>query len=318
MKTTLFLLGLCFAAMSLSAQSNDSVVPRKAYNHKIIRAVIRKDSLQKVNRYDLSLQKWLADTNTSKNVEKQYQLAVNYAKLGNQDSAFHYLDKFTNISNDDRLIFVENAFDELRNNETKWKSLTDKIEALYLAQIPEATNKEFAIELFYLDISLAKYFIYNRDSISSELFSQHYNINRQKWMELMEKYGFPTKDDVGTLGEEAAYASLKYLSISKKYYRHVKEQFQAGNFDTLAYAVITDKYLAARGKKQIYGSHLYIAQTKKNEKPDWTPILHPVQDFSNVNERRRSVGFKDTVEEFAKKHYAYIPKKYYSKDTNKK
>ena len=310
MKTTLFLLGLCFAAMSLSAQSSDSVVLRKIYDRDYS-IVYHRDSLQKANNYELSLQKWLADTNILKSAAKHYQLAVNYAKLGNPDSAFYYLDKYVDISADDRLIFIDDAFDELRNNETKWKSLTDKIEALYLAQIPEATNKEFAIELFYLDISWANYFIYNRDSISSELFSQHYNTNSKKWMELMEKYGFPTKDDVGALGEEAAYASLKHLCISKKYYHHVKEQFQAGNFDTLAYAVITDKYLAARGKKQIYGSHLYIAQTKKNEKPDWTPILHPVQNFSNVNERRRSIGFKDTVEEFAKKYYAYIPKKYY-------
>jgi len=41
-------------------------------------------------------------------------------------------------------------------------------------------------------------------------------------------------------------------------------------------------------------------------------ILYPVKDFKNVNKRRREMGFKETVEEYVKRHSgAFIPKEYY-------
>ena len=322
MKAFLVTLVICLAGISLTAQSVESVTYNKKYRPDYIYP-IRRDTLQMNGNYELSLQKWLADTNTSKNTARYYQLAVNYATLGNQDSAFYYLNKYVDISADDRDIIIDYAFDELRENQVKWKSLIDRIETLYLAKTPEITNKEFAIELFYLDIINRKHVSYcmldPKDTFyTAEKMTEDFNTIRKRWLELLDKYGFPTKAEVGVFGEKTAYYIVKHQYISNKYYRHIKEQFQAGNCSALTHAVVTDRYLYRKGKKQIYGSYLYSIHTKKNEISDHSPVLYPVKDFSNVNERRRNAGFADTVEEYTKKNSAYIPMKYYSKDTNKK
>ena len=153
---------------------------------------------------------------------------------------------------------------------------------------------------------------------TAEKITEDFNTIRKRWLELLDKYGFPTKAEVGVFGEKAAYYIVKHQYISNKYYRHIKKQFQAGNCSALTHAVVTDRYLYRKGKKQIYGSYLYSIHTKKNEISDHSPVLYPVKNFSNVNERRRNAGFADTVEEYTKKNSAYIPMKYYSKDTNKK
>ena len=326
MRIIFFILALNFANFHLVAQQNDTLFSGKCYETPDNNngAIFYRDSLQKANNYSLSIQRWLTETDTLKMVEKYYQLAVNYAKMQKQDSAFYYLNNYVKISKDDRAIFVDCAFEELRQNQQEWEALIDNIESLYLAEIQYVTDKCLALHMFYLNISMLKYLSYYQlldigNSTPYCQISQNSVKNWELFKDILSKYGFPTKNKVGYLGEQTAYALL-YLNrisesfyITKSYYNHVKELFQSGNFDPLAYALITDQYLVGNKKKQIYGSCYCYVRKKEKGKYISYPILCPIHDFTNVNERRRITGFEKSIEEYASEIKVGIPKKYYSK-----
>jgi hypothetical protein len=64
-------------------------------------------------------------------------------------------------------------------------------------------------------------------------------------------------------------------------------------------------------KKQIYGTQLYSNLWTMIWYPGKT-ILYPVKDFKNVNERRKLIGYKSTVEEYVNRFSdGIIPRRYY-------
>jgi hypothetical protein len=312
----LLLLALYCINIALSAQSIDPYSHKKKYETSINDNVIvfHRDSLQKANKYNSSLQTWLAISDTSKTVEKHYQLAVNYAKLDEIDSAFFYLYNFIKVSKDDRLILVDKAFDNLRLEHELWMNLTRKIETSYLSQIAQVLDRDLTLQLFYLNISMHKYghffqLLEYEDSIPTYQIAKNRNANWEQLQGIIDRYGFPTQAIVGNLGEQTAMALLNQQTITKNDYLTIKNRFYHQTFDTLAYALITDRYLLGKGKKQCFGSQFYYASKNKDKEKSWVLTLWPVRDFKKVNERRKEMGFAETVEEYAKRHKAAITSK---------
>jgi len=311
MKTVLSLLFLYFVYYLGFAQQLSTKVYDNCFRDIVV--VFGRDSLQRTDNYELSLQKWLAVYDTNRVAERYYQLAVNYSELDKPDSAFHYLHHYVNVSKDDRVIFVDNAFDDLKNNQELWKNLTDKIETNYLAQIQYVLDKDLALRLFHLNVRMHKFktfyqLLKTTDTVPFAQISLNELTIWETFQNIINEYGFPTIIRAGCLGEQTALMLISQHNISKKYYLNIKEQFITSNFDPIAYAVITDKFLYERRKKQKFGSFLFFYE-KKDKRRTWILALYPIKDFKNVNVRRRQIGFSETVEEYAKRKNATIIQK---------
>ena len=66
-------------------------------------------------------------------------------------------------------------------------------------------------------------------------------------------------------------------------------------------AMMEDRYLVNYGKEQIYGTQLYgseVTDSISGEK-QWIYIIWAIENPETVNERRKSIGFDTTIEEYA-------------------
>jgi hypothetical protein len=273
-----------------------------------------KDTVFSIEEYKKDIQNLSADTSLSI-LQIEYCIASYYAKLGMIDSAFYYLNNFIDTSFDDRVIIVDNTWNILRQDTLKWQFIVHKIEQLYLQDIDYATNKELALELFYMGIKDQEYRLYkphlhqiigDTNEIKQDLEQR---IKRNERFEaILKEYGFPSISMVGHLGNSAAFLLFQHSTYIRKYYHLIKKSYRAGEIRPMFYAMITDRYLTECWRKQIYGSQFYQPfRDKKSRKFR----LWRVKDFENVNQRRKEMGFHTTVEENANRSNWYIPSKYY-------
>jgi hypothetical protein len=288
--------------------------------------IIGKDSLQKIGDYRASIHKNLNFTDSNNLEERLYCLAISYALLHNADSAFYYLDKYLDISIDDRLIIVDKNFDVLRTDSTRWKIIVNKIEHLYLDELDSTVNKELALRLFYLGIEdqLYRSYLPKLGQIPYDSTGRFYYYPNNKPMNELEKiikqYGFPTISMVGKLGSKNAFLILQHSEKITRYYRRVKKAYKQNEINSLDFALLTDRYLGDMGRKQLYGTQLIQTPITLRKYPG-KYILCPVKDFKNVNKRRKEVGFKSTVEEYVASWESdkyIIPEKYYKKKHSQK
>jgi len=294
----------------------EKIYENSKYNYANL--VIIADSLQFMGDYESSLR-----INQIK-LEKElipaviYRIAISYSQLNMTDSAFFYLDQFIQYSFDDRLIMIDKNFDNLRKDSINWSVLIDKIELNYLKYLPDSADKKLALRLFYLGIEDQKYrtFLNNmkqitRDSIGYKIRNSDYS-NLNALDSIIRLYGFPTISKVGKLGCENAIMIIQHSDKIKYYFpRYIKDLLVLNEINPLTYALITDRYLMDCHKKQIYGTQLYSNLWTMIWYPGKT-ILYPVKDFKNVNERRKLIGYKSTVEEYVNRFSdGIIPRRYY-------
>jgi hypothetical protein len=251
--------------------------------------------------------------------EGKYRIAANYAQMNMYDSAFCYLHDYIDNSTDDRLILIDRNWDILRKNTENWSYIISKIEKMYLLELDTGTNKELAIELFYMGVSDQKYRTHNADlhiykdnALSNDIGIIEENIILgDRFEKILKEYGFPTISLVGRLGSMNAFLLLQHSLYIDKYYFLVKKAYQSKDIEAIYYAMITDRWLMRRNKKQLYGTQ-FIKSDKSQKKFPGKSVLWPVKDFKNVNQRRKEMGFLTTVEENTE--YGgnrYIPKEYY-------
>lgn len=283
--------------------------------------VIDRDTYQKIGDYENSLQFW------SERIEENdfrcyYQMAVNYSKLQKYDSAFYFLNKFIDLQTDNRLIIVDEAFDNLKNEKNNWEKIVSKIEEIHLKkEAKEASNKNLSLELFYLNISYFKYlsylpllnipdscFIENSDDqffskqLKESVLIEKLNENKQNWESrfkiLLSKYGYPTLSNSGLYGAETAFLLLNSFDITDDYYSTLEKENEENKGNSKLFAIITDKYSKQKGDKQYYGTQTIM---KKGEGKIYQRDIYPVKNLSEVNERRKRVGFQETLEEYRKR-----------------
>lgn len=276
-------------------------------------ALPKQDSLYEKNKFRESINYILQKKDFLLNIStaSYYLLAQNYSRLQNKDSAFYYLNLYIDgKAKDYRSIYVEEDFDILRRNKKEWKYLTDKIENIFLLELDSLNNKEYAISLFRLDIEENRYGIFldiscrNKEKPTLEEKIKHHNEQKKQFKKLIKKYGFPTISLVGKSASMFAFYILQHSSIELKYYKMAKKAFENNDFSPQFFALLTDKWLLQKHKKQIYGT-----QFIQKIGVDFS-TLHDVEDFSTLNERRAKIGLS-TIEEYAKKINGIIPESYY-------
>jgi hypothetical protein len=294
--------------------------------------VFYRDSLQRQALYEQS------NLLYAKNQpEDYYQKAVNYAKMNRPDSACFYLYSYISCSGDDRLILIDEAFTNLKTDTSLWNSLVRRIEQAYLLSLSDTMiDKEIALKYFYFSIDYNKYEFYSSllglpDSLFDivpfrgcqvaflkydarmNLVIPKIKTNQEKFRNILQRYGFPIASKAGYFAETVACCMLNDMMISKDYYDTVNMQYQTNQFDPIAYAYITDKWLKQRGKPQIYGTHSYYKKQNKQVQSASQKVLYPVSNFNNINNVRRTVGFPDSIEESSIKRNFLIPQSYYKK-----
>ena len=316
----LLLNNLCFAQNILSKKTIDKIYHRSNRGTRIF--IPRFDSLFLSNKYKESIvynQNIINDTNSSlyKTNLGIYRIAACYSKINNIDSAYYYLNKYIINSEDDRAILVDKNFDTLRFYVDRWNEVKKNIENGFVKNIGVVKDTNLAIQLFYLGIEDQKYrmilHVLDQYDTTDQVKEDTNNFSMQRTcIDIIEKYGIPTISIVGNFASGQFFFILQHteLKVIEKYYPKVKKAWKKGDYDSIDYAMLTDRLLMYKGKDQIYGTQIMMRTDHKKYPNKY--ILYPVKDFKNVNKRRKEMGFKETVEEYVKRHSgAFIPKEYY-------
>ncbi|MFA5541626.1 MAG: DUF6624 domain-containing protein [Bacteroidales bacterium] len=317
----LFALLLCTTNLSF-AQKNSNISKCEKLYHKNPQEIVvyKSDSLFLLGEYENSKEFNLNNINDTSLGQyylyrSVYRLANSYSKLGEIDSAFYYLNILVNNSCDDRIIFVDKNFDTLRAYEKQWNDLKQKIKNSFVENIGTIKDTNLAIELFYLGILDQKYRVYlpslgQYSKEDGKKYIENEEYLGEKYQKIIKENGLPTISMVGKFSSIQFFLMIQHSMDKRKYYKLVKKAWEKGDYDSVSYAMLTDRVLMERDKKQIYGTQLSSRSDEK--KYPCKLILWPVKDFKNVNKRRKEMGFTSTVEEYVKFFSnGFIPEEYY-------
>ncbi|PKV52609.1 putative membrane protein YphA (DoxX/SURF4 family) [Aquimarina sp. MAR_2010_214] len=111
--------------------------------------------------------------------------------------------------------------------------------------------------------------------------------------EVFKKYGYPGKTLVGEGTNIAAWLVIQHSDKIGAYLPLIKEAGEKGELDKKSVAMMEDRYLVQQGLEQIYGSQ--VVNLKSNS------LIWPIKDAESVNERRKEVGFTETIEEYSER-----------------
>ena len=131
---------------------------------------------------------------------------------------------------------------------------------------------------------------YNRESeeIKNHLnkITKNQKDNLIRIEKIIAKYGWPTKNEVGTKAIYAIWLVIQHSNKKTmlKYYKYIEKISQEGTISRSDFATFKDRLLILQGKKQIYGTqYIYDEKQKKY-------ILEPIENINEANNLRKEVG----------------------------
>ena len=128
--------------------------------------------------------------------------------------------------------------------------------------------------------------------------------NRKVVTKILDEYGYPGKSMVGEETSKAAWYVIQHsdVAVMGKYLPMIKEAGEQGELHKAYVVTMEDRYLMSTGKPQIYGSQTFGYTIKDDETGEDINKLAvwPIKDPESVNQRRKDIGFKLTVEENAR------------------
>ncbi|MDY3547022.1 hypothetical protein PG291_00180 [Riemerella anatipestifer] len=140
------------------------------------------------------------------------------------------------------------------------------------------------------------------------------SINLIKVEKIIKKYGYPGKKLVGEKLNTAVWYVIQHskLPVIEKYYPLMIKASENGDLGKEHIVMMKDRMLMYQGKEQIYGTQgagrLFInPETKKEE---WVNFIWPIKNPENVNELRKSMNIKTSIEDYAKSMGIDYSKKY--------
>ncbi|QHL87175.1 hypothetical protein GU926_06915 [Nibribacter ruber] len=132
------------------------------------------------------------------------------------------------------------------------------------------------------------------------------SVNQAKVLTILKQYGWLPQSKVGQKAAEGIFFVIQHspLKVIETYLPQMKKLAQEGEASKTLAAMMEDRLLMFQGKKQIYGTQANTMVTK-----DGTMAIWPIENPEKVNERRKTIGFSETVEEYARLlKAAYNPK----------
>lgn len=121
--------------------------------------------------------------------------------------------------------------------------------------------------------------------------------------QIISQYGYPGISLVGKETNQAAFFVLQHSKDIDKYLPIIKKAAEEKELAFSLYAMMLDRSLMYHDKEQIYGTQSMGFETlnEKTGKNEFVRFVWPVENPSEVNQRRKEAGFRDTVEENAKR-----------------
>ena len=112
---------------------------------------------------------------------------------------------------------------------------------------------------------------------------------------ILNKYGWIKQSKIGTKAAKAFFYIIQHsdTTLMIKWFPEFKKLADTGEADKVECAMMEDRLLMWRGKKQLYGTQASAFRDDKKI------AIWPIEDPENVNERRKQIGFALTVEEYA-------------------
>ena len=119
--------------------------------------------------------------------------------------------------------------------------------------------------------------------------------NQEKIKVILDKYGWIEQGKIGAKAAEAFFFTIQHsdTTLMAKWFPEFKRLADIGEADKVSCAMMEDRLLMRRGKRQIYGTQAKVFREDKKL------AIWPIDDPKNVNDRRKKVGFDLTVEENA-------------------
>jgi hypothetical protein len=109
----------------------------------------------------------------------------------------------------------------------------------------------------------------------------------ERLKDIIEEYGWPTIDLVGSKGEDAAWAIAQHSDQDLEFQREAVELLRdavaAGDASPGNLAYLEDRVAVASGEPQVYGTQ--VGCGRNGPKP-----ATPISDMDNVDERRADAG----------------------------
>lgn len=113
--------------------------------------------------------------------------------------------------------------------------------------------------------------------------------NQQIVADILERYGWPDKNDFGSIGPgETVFLVIQHADIEfqRRYFAMAEEAAEKGNLRKSSLALLQDRMLIRDGHKQLYGSQVRFDQETGE------PSFYPIEDEENVDVRRHDIGLE--------------------------
>lgn len=135
-----------------------------------------------------------------------------------------------------------------------------------------------------------------------ELFQKNDSLNLLLIDKIIKKHGYPGKSMVGEPENEAAWFVIQHSDKIEEYFPVIVKAGNDGELDAVKVVMMKDRLLMDSGKEQLFGSQgkaisLVWPPTKQE---DVKRIIWPIKNPKKVNVLRQEIGFKYTVEQYAK------------------
>lgn len=226
-----------------------------------------------------------------------YNTACRYAKIGNIDSAFIFLDHAMKLGLKEIYFLTDEDLNILRN-EDRWKPIEKVVIDEFNKKNGSILKPELALEICKMgfndqngrQIILRMEQIGENKSILDSLWeiqNKQDSINSEYITKLIDYNSmlFPSISEIGSTASRFAFLMLQHSSydVRKKYYKTIKLAMENNHLEKRYFAMYFDRLLIDEGKKQLYGT-----QMQKNT--DGKLVLYPLKRKFNMNRRRSRFG----------------------------
>ena len=142
--------------------------------------------------------------------------------------------------------------------------------------------------------------IKNKEALDYDLvvkMNQQDSINQISIRNILDKHGWLPKSKIGEKAASAIFLIIQHsdVEVMEKYFPLFQEMVSKNEADKADAAMMEDRILMYRKKKQIYGTQASMRETEAGPEYFIWPIENPV----TVNQRRAEAGFENTVEDNA-------------------
>lgn len=154
--------------------------------------------------------------------------------------------------------------------------------------------------------SISKLYHLSKTNLGSGLMTLQSKVdstNLKRVVEIIAQYGYPGKSIVDTPTNEAVFYVLQHSSVIDKYLPLVEKAANEKELPFYLYAMMKDRSLMYNKQEQIWGSQArgQSIMNKVTRVNEFKFFIWPIADAANVNKRRKEAGFKQTVEDNAKR-----------------